>query len=100
MKFAQPFVIIGPVGSLASLRRSGYRVFDHAIDNTYDTIEDNTQRYLAVRESIFKIKKQDMHQWYLGCLDDLEHNQWQFSTKANGTLDHLVSRLTAHPHTV
>jgi len=100
MKFAQPFVIIGPVGSLDALRRSGYRVFDHAIDNTYDTIEDNTARYLAVKDAISKIKQQDMHQWYLGCLDDLHHNQWQFATKANGTLDRLVRKLTEHMHAV
>jgi hypothetical protein len=100
MKFGQPFVIIGPVGSLDILRRSGYRVFDHAIDNAYDTIEDNTDRYLAVRKSIAEIKKQDMHQWYLRCLDDVKYNQWQFHTKANGTLDCLVKKLTEHSYTI
>lgn len=100
MKFGQPFVIIGPVGSLDILRRSGYRVFDHAIDNSYDTIEDNTQRYLAARNSIAKIQQQDMHAWYLRCLDDVRHNQWQFATKANGTLDRLVRKLTEHPDSI
>lgn len=100
IKFGQPFVIIGPVGSLDVLRRSGYRVFDHAIDNTYDTIKDNTERYLAVRNTIVKIQQQDMHRWYLRCLDDVLHNQWQFATKATGTLDHLVKKLTEHFHTV
>jgi hypothetical protein len=100
IKFGQPFVIIGPVGSLDILRRSGYRVFDHAIDNAYDTIEDNTERYLAVRNAIFKIQRQDMHAWYLRCLDDVLHNQWQFATKANGTLGCLVKKLTEHPDTV
>jgi hypothetical protein len=100
MKFGQPFVIIGPVGSLDILRRSGYRVFDHAVDNSYDEIVDNTKRYLAVRKTIAEIKQQDMHQWYLQCLDDVQHNQWQFTTKATGTLDHLVLKLTEHLHTI
>jgi hypothetical protein len=100
MKFGQPFVIIGPVGSLETLRRSGYRVFDHVIDNTYDTIEDNTERYLAVKNAIAEIQQKDMHAWYLRCLDDVLHNQWQFTTKANGTLDRLVKKLTEHPYTV
>jgi hypothetical protein len=100
VKFGQPFVIIGPVGSLAVLRRSGYRVFDHAIDNTYDTIEDNTERYLALRNTVYEIQQQDMHAWYLSCLDDVRHNQWQFATKSTGTLDRLVHHLTAHCHTV
>jgi hypothetical protein len=100
IKFGQPFVIIGPPGSLDTLRRSGYRVFDHMIDNTYDTISDNTERYLAVRNTISKIQQQNMHAWYLGCLDDVHHNQWQFSTKANGTLDCLVKKLTQHPDVI
>jgi hypothetical protein len=100
MKFGQPFVIIGPPGSLDTLRSSGYRVFDHVIDNTYDTIEDNTKRYLAVRHTILKIQQQDMHQWYLRCLDDVRHNQWQFTTKAHGTLDRLAKRLTEHPDAI
>jgi hypothetical protein len=94
MKFGQPFVIIGPVGSLAALRQSGYRVFDHAIDNRYDTIIDNTDRWLAARQAIQGIKSQDMHQWYLRCLDDVHHNQWNFASKAHGALNQLVSLLT------
>jgi len=100
VKFGQPFVIIGPVGSLHILRESGYRVFDHAIDNRYDTIVDNTERYLAVRNTILKIRQQDMHQWYLQCLDDAQYNQWQFTTKDKGTLDRLVKKLTEHLYTI
>ena len=100
IKFGQPFVIVGTHHSLHLLRNQGYRVFDHAIDNSYDTIEDNTERYLAVRKSIDALRTQDMHQWYLRCLDDVMHNQWQFSTKANGTLDRLVKKLTVDFHPI
>ena len=100
IKFGQPFVIIGPVGSLEVLRQSGYRVFDHAIDNGYDKIADNTDRWLAARQSILNIKAQDMHQWYLRCLDDVCHNQWNFSTKSHAALDRLANKLAANSHTV
>jgi hypothetical protein len=89
-----------PAGSLAALRESGYRTFDHAVDNTYDTVADNNQRYLAVKKAIIEIQQQDIYQWYLRCLDDVQHNQWQFDTKANGTLDRLVRKLTKHPDTI
>jgi hypothetical protein len=65
VKFGQPFVIVGAVGSLQALRDAGYRVFDGLIDNRYDTIVDNTQRWMAVKNTIAKIKSQDMHSWYL-----------------------------------
>lgn len=100
LKFGQPFVIIGPVGSLEVLRRSDYRVFDHVIDNSYDSIVDNTDRWLAARHSIQQIKSQDMHQWYLDCLEDVHHNQWNFANKAHGALDRLAVRLTENFHVV
>ena len=100
MKFGQPFVIIGPVGSLEVLRRSGYRVFDHAIDNSYDRICDNTERWLAARRAILDIRHKDMHSWYLECLDDVLYNQWLFTTKSHAVLDRLVGRLTAHLNTI
>jgi hypothetical protein len=100
MKFGQPFVIIGPAGSLEVLRQSGYRVFDHAIDNSYDKIVDNTDRWLALRQSIQAIKSQDMHQWYLRCLQDVWHNQWNFANKDHGALDRLAAKLAANNHTV
>lgn len=100
IKFGQPFVIIGPANSLQVLKDSGYRVFDTMIDNSYDRITDNTQRWFAARNSILHIKRQDMHKWYLGCLDDVLHNQSMFATKSHAALDRLIQRLTEYTNTV
>lgn len=100
LKFGQPFVIVGPVGSVAVLRRSGYRVFDHVIDHGYDTITDNTARWLAVRQCILHIQQQDMHAWYLQCLPDVLHNQWLFNTKSHAALDQLVKTLAANSDSI
>lgn len=100
IKFGQPFVIVGPAGSLAVLRRQGYRVFDHCIDNSYDTIESNTDRWLAARQAIQAIKQQDMHAWYLKCLDDVRHNQEVFAAKPHQDLARLLQRLTTDPDSV
>jgi hypothetical protein len=93
IKFGQPFVIIGPGGSLKTLRDQGYRVFDHAIDNSYDLIENNTERWLAVRETIKKIQSQDLHRWYLSCLTDVQHNQRLFESMAHNSLQSLAADL-------
>jgi len=93
IKHGQPFVIIGCPGSLATLRKLGYKTFDHAIDNRYDNIQDNTQRWIAVKETISKLKSQDLHAWFESCRSDVEHNQQLFcSTKAN-RLNTLLERL-------
>lgn len=100
IKFGQPFVIVGPVGSLETLRQSGYRVFDHAIDNSYDKITDNTERWLAAKQAIVKIQQQDMHTWYLDCLEDVLHNQSLFNTKSHAVLDQLARKLAANRNTI
>lgn len=101
IKFGQPFVIIGAVNSLETLRNDGYRVFDGIIDNQYDTITDNNLRWKAVLSTIDKIKSQkDLHQWYEQCIPDLLHNQELFVRKQTPAVDRLIARLTADSYTV
>lgn len=97
IKYGQPFVIVGAVGSLATLRRAGYRTFDHAIDNSYDLIYDNTQRWLAIRKSIEKIQSQDMHTWFTNCREDIIHNQNHYLNNRPVWLSTLVDRLSYRP---
>ena len=82
---AHPFIIFGCPGSVATLRRLGYRTFDQYIDNSYDLELNNTIRFLkattAVRQLIWA---DDPHAWYLKCLEDIEYNQQLFvSSKYN-----------------
>jgi hypothetical protein len=97
IKYGQPFVVVGAVGSLAALRRAGYRTFDHAIDNSYDLIYDNTQRWLAIKRAIAQIKSQDMHAWFANCREDIIHNQHHYLYNRPVWLDTLVKRLSYKP---
>ena len=97
IKFGQPFVIIGTAHSLRTLRQQGYKTFDHAIDNSYDEIIDNTQRWLAVRKSILEIQSQDMHGWFLRCLSDIKHNQQIFNDVKKASLNNITQRLSCNP---
>jgi hypothetical protein len=97
IKYGQPFVIVGTVGSLETLRRAGYRTFDHAIDNSYDLIHDNTQRWLAVRNAIEKIQSGNMHAWFESCQDDILYNQQHYQCRRPAELDNLVNLLSYKP---
>lgn len=93
IKHGQPFVIVGPAGSLAELRRLGYRTFDHAIDISYDSETNNTQRWIKLVNTINEIKQQDLVKWFKLCRTDIEHNQQLFvSSKAN-RLNNLLTKL-------
>jgi hypothetical protein len=93
IKHGQPFVIVGPAGSLARLRALGYQTFDHAIDNTYDTITDSTARWQAVLKTIQQIKNHDMKKWFVDCWGDVFHNQQLFASGKASRLNTLLERL-------
>jgi len=93
IKHGQPFVVVGPPGSLSALRKLGYRTFDHAIDNSYDLIQDNTQRWQKTLKTIQQIQQQDMHAWFQSCIDDVQHNQQLFLASKYARLNTLYERL-------
>lgn len=93
IKHGQPFVIAGGPGSLQTLRDLGYRTFDHAIDNSYDLELDNTQRWLKLLQAIKQIQSQDMHSWFLQCIDDVRHNQELFLSSKKDRLNNLYDKL-------
>ncbi len=93
LKYGQPFVIIGTAGSLAALRNQGYRVFDHALDNRYDLIQDNTERWLAIKQLIKNLRDLDLHDWFESCVEDLEHNQRLFRDRRKKDLLNLAQYL-------
>jgi hypothetical protein len=94
IKHGQPFVIIGPAGSLAALRELGYRTFDHVMDNSYDLETNNTRRWIKALTAIQQIQRQNMHAWFLSTLDDVMHNQQLFVASKYDRLNTLFDKLT------
>jgi hypothetical protein len=84
IKHGQAFVVAGCRGTLQVLRDLGYRTFDSVIDTSYDSITDNTQRWIAVRGVIESIKTSNLDVFRSKCAADVEHNRSLFlSSKAN-----------------
>lgn len=48
----RPFVVLGPLGSLAALRQLGFKTFGDFWDESYDTIVDPEKRLVAVVDVI------------------------------------------------
>jgi hypothetical protein len=93
IRHAQPFVIFGTAGSLDTLRKLGYRTFDHAIDNSYDLEINNTKRFIKTISAIEQILSQDLHSWYIKCRADIEHNQALFVASKHDRLSALQQKL-------
>lgn len=93
IKHGQIFFIAGGPGSLQQLRDLGYRTFDSVLDNSYDLETRPTQRWLALRKSIQQAQAQGLHDIYLKCLPDLEHNQQLFLSSKQSRLNNLIERI-------
>jgi hypothetical protein len=50
----RPFVVVAAAGTLAQLRKLGFKTFDSIIDESYDLINDPSERLLAVTNIIKK----------------------------------------------
>lgn len=95
IRHGQPFVVFGTPYTLKTLRQLGYRTFDNYIDNSYDEIEDNTERFKRLIHTVGLIKKLNLHQWYTSMIDDLTYNRARFISSQDKRikLEQLIKKI-------
>lgn len=93
IKNAHPFVIIGCKNSLKTLQKLGYKTFDNCINNSYDEISNNTERWIACKNSILELNNIDLQKWFESVRNDIEHNQRLFSASKVDRLNTLYQKL-------
>ena len=89
IKHGQLFFVAGPAGSLQQLRDLGYKTFDSVLDNTYDRVTDNTQRWRQLCNSI----QQSQHRLadrFAAAQADIIHNQQLFLERKTQRLNSLI----------
>ena len=96
IKNSQLFVIFGAKGSLQLLRDMGYKTFDHVINNSYDEIENTTERWKSAMDNVITILERsndEIHKMYLKCKDDIIHNQKLFNASKKTQLTNILKEL-------
>ena len=63
------------------------------MDNTYDTIENNTDRWIAVRNLLIDMKQKGIATLAKQCTDDVKHNQQMFENRQVEPLNILLEKL-------
>ena len=74
----QPFIVLGDYGTLAELKRLGFKTFEPFIDESYDLEIDPKERIKKIEIEIEKLKNksiEEIHNWYYSIKDILLHNQ-------------------------
>lgn len=68
------FVMFAGAGILKFIRDEGFKTFDGIIDETYDTIEDNVQRWTAAFEQVKRLCSMDQKEVLEHVRPIVEHN--------------------------
>jgi len=68
------FVAFSGYKFLHNLRNQGFRTFGDVIDESYDLIEDDNERYRAAFEQVRRLCDMDQFEVYRAIQDALEHN--------------------------
>ena len=70
-----PFILLAPQYSLRALRERGYKTFSPFIDESYDEIENDNLRLLAVVEEVKRLSQSDLVEFTYQVKDIVEHNE-------------------------
>ena len=97
IKHGQLFFIAGAAHSLAALRDLGYRTFDHVLDNRYDTIDNNTQRWQCLIQSIAAAQSR-LPELFAQAVPDIMHNQQLFTSSKKSRLNTLLTQINDQYH--
>lgn len=103
----QPFIVLGPRGSLRTLQSIGFKTFGPWINEMYDDVYDPDTRLEYIMELITKLSKMsvdDLQKFYKSIEHVLEYNYQHFFKQE--TLDQILQKLfsdirsTVIPHSV
>ena len=73
-----PFIVYGSPYTLKNLRELGFKTFSPYIDESYDEVISPFRRMQKITKEVKRLcsmSKKDLHKWYYGMLDILEHNR-------------------------
>lgn len=70
-----PWIAVANCGYYRDLRNLGFRTFDHAIDESFDTIENNTHRLQRITKVVEDLCQQDLASFLKECYNVCKYNQ-------------------------
>ena len=96
----QFFVAISSVNHLAHLRELGYQTFGRVIDEHYDTIEHNQERFeavLSLTKDLCGRPLSELHVFYHELQPEIQHNYQVFVAGMRHRLQAVVDRINCKP---
>lgn len=96
----QFFIAVSSTGHLAHLHELGYKTFGRAIDEHYDTITNNQERFECVLEltkTLCSKSLDELHVLYQTLQTEIQHNHRVFCSGMSQRLQSVVDRINCKP---
>jgi len=96
IKHAQPFIIFGAQGTLQILRDLGYKTFENVLDQSYDSIQNTSERWYYAMDVLINLLSKDIteiHDIYISLKDDIIHNQQLFTKNKSNRINTIINNL-------
>lgn len=94
----QFFVVVGSSDHLRHLRDLGYQTFGRCIDESYDSVTNNQDRFEAVLDltkSLIKSEQDNLHRLYQDLAPEIQHNAQVFQSGMAHRLRSVVERISS-----
>jgi len=96
MMALRPFVVFGICGFLKHLQQLGFKTFHPYIDESYDSIRDDVERWQAAFDQVIKLHNQELDDLYIKLEDRVLHNQQTLKNLENTANHNLTALLRRH----
>jgi hypothetical protein len=96
----QFFVVVSSADHQRHLRELGYQTFGRCIDESYDSITNNQQRFeavLSLTRELASADQQYLHDLYKNLQPEIQHNSQVFQTGLSHRLQSVVDRINYRP---
>jgi hypothetical protein len=70
-----PWIAVANAGYYRDMRNLGFRTFDSAIDESFDSIENNQDRLERIAQVIDDLCRQDLESFLKECYNTCKYNQ-------------------------
>jgi hypothetical protein len=94
--FFQPFILFSQTGSLEKFKQLGFNTFEPYIDESYDLIDNDTDRFYSAVQSVFKFVNRDISEIHLDMqklFPIFVHNYYNLKTRRSFYKEKLVFEL-------
>jgi hypothetical protein len=88
-----PFIILGVPGALQAIRDMGFKTFSDFWDESYDTLQDPSHRFMVIKEQIEKIalwNEQQILEFRRNVKPILDHNYHMFAEPGSVAISNQI----------